>query len=313
MKKRAPSLRSYMPDPARLKAQGPLLVLGLLGLGLVLGVILSLVPALKTLDQEVLALADAEQQVIDAQAIKLSQQRTLSKQLELVRSNTLSKTALLLSKAQASSMLDQLYQLAASTGVRIITLQNQPSPEAEKGGSVDITRFRLHVAGSVPDLLRFVALTKQTISTQAFLLSNVNISQGPQSAALLMDLVLFTSSGVTPPEQADPLAATQPVTVTAPIAQVTPSPTATPGISPLLVKPKNWPTGWPWPPKSATVLPMPTAGSAQTTYSTYLVQPGDSLSTIASRYHTTVEALMAANGLVDYTIYVNQKLLVPVQ
>lgn len=45
---------------------------------------------------------------------------------------------------------------------------------------------------------------------------------------------------------------------------------------------------------------------------TYVVQPGDSLWFIANRYHTTVDALAAANHLSPpYTIYPGQKLYLP--
>jgi LysM repeat protein len=317
MKKQALSVpwRKYIPNKAQLGSQGPVALLGLFGFVLALAVILSLVPALKTLDQEIAALSAAEQQVSDARAAQVAELQIIRRQIEMARSGTLSKTELLLTKAQASGTLDQLYQLAASTNVRIVTLQNQPSPETEKPASVDITRFRLHVAGALPDLMRFVALTKQTISAQAFLLSNVNITQGPQSAALLMDLVLFTSSSSTPLGLNDSVAANQPITLTIPISmpEVTPSPTPTSGTNPLLVKPHNWPTAWPWPPKSTPAASAQATPGQNTHYSTYTVLPGDSLSTIASQFRTTVEDLMAANDLVDYTIYVNQKLLVPVQ
>ena len=48
------------------------------------------------------------------------------------------------------------------------------------------------------------------------------------------------------------------------------------------------------------------AGSA-----TYIVQSGDSLARIAARFHITVEALMAANGLTTTTIQVGQALVIP--
>ncbi|MCZ7570833.1 MAG: LysM peptidoglycan-binding domain-containing protein [Ardenticatenaceae bacterium] len=44
---------------------------------------------------------------------------------------------------------------------------------------------------------------------------------------------------------------------------------------------------------------------------TYTVKPGDTLYSIASRYGTTVEAIMRANGLPNATIYAGQTLLIP--
>src|SRR5215213_7573711 len=44
----------------------------------------------------------------------------------------------------------------------------------------------------------------------------------------------------------------------------------------------------------------------------YIVQRGDTLSAIARRYGVTVQALMAYNSLQSTTIYVGQRLLIPV-
>lgn len=46
--------------------------------------------------------------------------------------------------------------------------------------------------------------------------------------------------------------------------------------------------------------------------STYIVQPGDTLYTIATIFNTTVQALMSANGITDpNTIYIGQTLSIP--
>ena len=62
-------------------------------------------------------------------------------------------------------------------------------------------------------------------------------------------------------------------------------------------------------------LVIPTGSSGSTTQSnsswTYTVRRGDSLSGIASRYGTTVAALMRANGLGSYLIYTGQRLVIP--
>ncbi len=43
----------------------------------------------------------------------------------------------------------------------------------------------------------------------------------------------------------------------------------------------------------------------------HVVQPGENLFRIALRYGTTVDAIMAANGLPNHTIYVGQRLVIP--
>ena len=50
--------------------------------------------------------------------------------------------------------------------------------------------------------------------------------------------------------------------------------------------------------------------TANTSSSTYTVQPGDSLSLIASKYNTTYQKIMQLNGLNNFFIYPGQKLKV---
>lgn len=58
--------------------------------------------------------------------------------------------------------------------------------------------------------------------------------------------------------------------------------------------------------------PEPTDPSQGTTTQPYTVVPGDTLSGISSRFNTTVEDIMAANGLTSHTIRVDQVLSIPV-
>lgn len=62
---------------------------------------------------------------------------------------------------------------------------------------------------------------------------------------------------------------------------------------------------WPMQVVSAAVLPVADGEAI------YVVQQGDTLSAIARRYGTTVQALMAYNSLTSTTIYVGQRLLLP--
>lgn len=60
------------------------------------------------------------------------------------------------------------------------------------------------------------------------------------------------------------------------------------------------------------VIPGPTTAPAPPTgTTTYLVQTGDTLFSIATRYGTSVSALMQANGLYNYWIYAGQTLRIP--
>ncbi len=60
-----------------------------------------------------------------------------------------------------------------------------------------------------------------------------------------------------------------------------------------------------------TPVPLPTPTQPQ--YIIHVVQRGENLFRIALRYGTTVQAIMAANGLTDYTIHAGQQLRIPVQ
>lgn len=80
----------------------------------------------------------------------------------------------------------------------------------------------------------------------------------------------------------------------------TPTPVTPTPVTPTPVTPTP-PT-----PTPATPTPPPTGGTI------YVVQPGDTLSRIASRFGTTVSAIAQANGITNINyIYVGQRLLIP--
>jgi tetratricopeptide (TPR) repeat protein len=60
----------------------------------------------------------------------------------------------------------------------------------------------------------------------------------------------------------------------------------------------------------ASGMPTPTP-TPEPQYFTYVVRRGDTLYSIARRHGTTVQAIMAANGLSNYNIYVGQWLYIP--
>ena len=61
-----------------------------------------------------------------------------------------------------------------------------------------------------------------------------------------------------------------------------------------------------------TPTPSGSSGGGSSTSVYYTVVQGDTLSSIASRFGTTVSAIMRANGLTSDIIYVGQVLLIPV-
>ena len=87
------------------------------------------------------------------------------------------------------------------------------------------------------------------------------------------------------------------------------TPRATPSIGPspvASVLPASEPPSTPAPTLAPT--PAPTAAAA---YTTYKVKSGDTLSGIASRFHTSVSAIMKLNGLTSTNLHVGQILKIP--
>ncbi|MDA0366125.1 MAG: LysM peptidoglycan-binding domain-containing protein [Chloroflexi bacterium] len=71
------------------------------------------------------------------------------------------------------------------------------------------------------------------------------------------------------------------------------------------------PTATPFASLPAPVIVTAVAGPSAGGDLTYIVEPGDSLSAIAARFGTTVEAITEANDLADADIIVGQELLIP--
>ena len=66
-------------------------------------------------------------------------------------------------------------------------------------------------------------------------------------------------------------------------------------------------------PETKPATPAPVPAAAPTTPGQYVVRPGDTLTSIARRYRTSVSAIVAANGMAsaDVPLKVNQNLRIP--
>ncbi len=118
---------------------------------------------------------------------------------------------------------------------------------------------------------------------------------------------LLEEVAVTPAVQPTPVNATPELTVE---PTATPEPTAEPTATP---EPTAEPTATPEPTAEPTAAPtataVPPAGRRR-----YVVQPGDTLRTIAERNGVTVEALLRANNLTPAaadTLRIGQELIIP--
>lgn len=96
-----------------------------------------------------------------------------------------------------------------------------------------------------------------------------------------------------------------------PSARPTPTPTPSATASP---SPTPVPTPVPEQTIAPTVAPtpLPTGAASPPPRQSYTVQQGDTLSLIAQRFGTTVQAIQAANGIADPNeIFVGQVLVIP--
>jgi LysM repeat protein len=93
-----------------------------------------------------------------------------------------------------------------------------------------------------------------------------------------------------------------------PSGSQTPSPSPSPSSTPLASAPPASAAA------SASAVAAPSATPVTTpapTQRTYVVQPGDTLNEIATRFGTTAQAIRDANGITGDTINVGQQLIIP--
>ena len=115
-------------------------------------------------------------------------------------------------------------------------------------------------------------------------------------------LDLYLERTTTVPDALIPTAA--PETDSSPPSLLSPRPTPTPQIIPL-----NLPATKMTPPATPVAV---SRADEEPTEDFYIVQPGDSLSAIASRYDVPIEAIIAVNGIADAAlIRVGQELIIP--
>jgi hypothetical protein len=138
----------------------------------------------------------------------------------------------------------------------------------------------------------------------------------PAIPALLLVLTLFALAisgfrGILPTTGLAATPSAAPVAVI-PTANPTPNQTPNPTAPPQLTLPPTGtpePTAAPTPAPTANVKPTPTP---KPTYRTYVVKSGDTLSGIASKFHTTVAAIANLNHISDPShLSVGQVLLIP--
>lgn len=176
-----------------------------------------------------------------------------------------------LDETRVAEMPTRLHEYAYETGVELVSLQADPGQRGNQNALYSVRTLRVRAVGALPKLARFIARTSEA-SGKGLGIRNLSLTNKGNQFDLTMDLLLYAS----------PYALPQTVSTTAPSG---PAPTAT--IQPV---------------------PKPTPVARHVTYT---VQGKDTLYSIARRYGTTVQAIMAANGLDSPNIRVGQQLRIP--
>ena len=190
-------------------------------------------------------LALAQQKLAESRTAQAKTPDNLKQQLATAQAALTSSSQVFLSDSQAAEALNQLYQNASDSGVRVINLQAQSNPP-KSSNAYDIRTFRLRVEGLSLDLIHFVTQINQA-ALPGFVISNVNVAQGQTTSALTMDVTLYTSPHASAAEPSPAVTPTIQFVTPTPVP-TTPMPTATLAADQLLARQLDtaWASGdWP--------------------------------------------------------------------
>ena len=281
-----------------------------IGAGYVLFYSKAIAPALNNRDKLIAQLATAQQSLIGAKSVSEQSPADLASQLASAQATLSAAASAFLSPAQTSQITDALYQYASASHVSLTDLQMQPSTNSPDKNALSVTTARLQVQGDAHQLVDFVSRIKEA-SVKGFVINNLSITSDNATAKLTMDIALYTLPTVSSvPRVASQAAPSNPPAVAAPPVVSAPPPAvvaAPPAPTPTFTMTPP-PTPTPVPPTATPIPPTPVPQAA-----IYVVRPGDTLFSLARRYGTTIEAIMAANRLPTYNIFVGQRLLIPVR
>ncbi len=294
-------------------------------------------------------LDDARRQLINSRSRQEDPPEVWQTRVADARATLTNSTNAFLTGDQSTQAVDLLYQYARASGVTIIDLQVPPTPTPlptltwtptrlptplpsptsqtrtaatqptqaqptptppppptatrmqaipgqSQGAFFYVRPLRLRARGTSRQLVDFASRLKEA-NTTGVVVNSFNIlgGEGTPQATLTMDVslyVLYSASDA--PGTRAPTSPPPPVYPTPVIPTVTPSAT---WIFVTLTPPST-PT---W-----TLTPSPTPR-----YIVHVVQPGDTLFSLARRYNTSVEAIMSLNRLSNTNIRVGQQLMIP--
>jgi LysM repeat protein len=254
-------------------------------LGYVFFFMASIRPGLDARDAFNGQLDNARQTLDAAEKLPAANPEDLKTQVAIAQATLSAATSLFLSEPQAAQLVPALYVYADAAHVSITDLQYLPVPTPSPKDISRVTSVRIQVQGTSQALIDFMSRIKES-SSRGFVVNSFSLTGGDtNSAALILTVSFYTySPGVIDRS-----------TTVAPAGNVVPLPasTATGG---RITTP--------------TVAPRP-GGTATPKLIIHIVRTGDTLSTIARQYGTTVEAIIIANHLTNFNVTVGQQLAVP--
>jgi LysM repeat protein len=180
----------------------------------------------------------------------------------------------------------------------------QPSPAPVGADLFRTTSVRLQARGTSNQLVEFVSRIKETMN-KGVVVTLLTIEGGEKNALLNLELAMVSSPTAEVPTATRPPAPaqTQAPIIPTPVPVI---PTPAPVIPTLIPQTPTWtPTNIVLP----TLTPIPTSTLAPRAIHT--VRASETVYSISRQYGITIEALMAANHLTSYTIYVGQQLIIP--
>jgi len=207
------NLKEHVPSGARLYSLLAFVVIIAIGLGYVFYIRSSILPHLQVRNELTSQLAAAEQQLMEAQRSQHEGPEGLEEQLAEAQAALDEAASVFLSEAEASEVLNRLYQYADESDVEIVSLQDQRGTTTEEEGgegeeevavegeveveeakkdTYDVRVFRLQVEGAASNLIAFVSRIEET-AYRGFIITNVDIAEGEERHVLTMDITFYTS------------------------------------------------------------------------------------------------------------------------
>lgn len=238
----------------------------------------SLLPGVRAWEEASARVESAQKALAEARSAQTRAPDLLRQKVATAEARRLEIAAMFASEQLASEMPTRLYQYAGESGVEIVSLQAQPPQSGGDKALYSIRSFDVQALGPLRGLAGLVARVGET--SQGIVISNLSISKKDEARhSLAMTITLYTS----------PHVGTTPATTAG--AQLTATPAATPA-------------------PTAVGSPTPTAPPQPVIYT---VRAGDTLFSIARRYGTSVEAIMAANAMESTNVRAGEQLLIPAQ